>query len=342
MNALIIGLGLIGGSIAKAFKKYEIAKHITVFDPNQNSCNLALQQQIANEICYNLNKKQIAKQNIIVIACPISTYLDILPTIFKFAHKNALIFDVGSLKNFAELDFASIKPNFDPAIFNNLPANFVPAHPIAGSHLTGYENSSENLFVNKKFVICPFRSRYERKEERTHIKFVNQLYDIVIKIQAKHLYLDAKKHDEIYTLISHLPQYISFELKHKINYKELKSDFFQTAFRLDNSDQNLWKEIFTLNGYNIVNLYNKLLLDCPNLYKNVEYNVNYFKEPDLKKIKHDLKNLDNHNILSRLMMVICYLNLDKIKDYKQYAGKGFADFTSLIKIIPQELNNLLK
>jgi prephenate dehydrogenase len=63
----------------------------------------------------------------------------------------------------------------------------VPAHPIVGSHLTGYENSCENLFVNKKFVICPFR--YERKEEeRTHIKCVNQLYDIVIKIQAKHLY----------------------------------------------------------------------------------------------------------------------------------------------------------
>lgn len=200
MNALIIGLGLIGGSIAKAFKHYNIAQHITVFDPNQNSCNLALQQQIANKICYNLNKKQFAKQNIIVIACPMSAYIDILPTIFKFANKKALIFDVGSLKNFTELDFANIKPNFDPAIFNNLPANFVPAHPIAGSHLTGYENSCENLFVDKKFVICP--SRYERKkEERTHIKCVNQLHDIVIKIQAKHLYLDAKKHDEIYALL---------------------------------------------------------------------------------------------------------------------------------------------
>ena len=201
MNTLIIGLGLIGGSLAKAFKKYEIAKHITVFDTNQNSCNLALQQQVANEICHNLNKKQIAKQNIIVIACPISSYLDILPTIFQFANKNALIFDVGSLKNFAELDFFSIKPAYN-LICPNVPANFVPACPITGSHLTGYENSCENLFVDKKFVICPFR--YEQKEEeRTHIKCVNQLYDIAIKIQSKHLYLDAqninilKKHNLI-------------------------------------------------------------------------------------------------------------------------------------------------
>ncbi len=347
MNALIIGLGLIGGSLAKAFKHHNIAQHITVFDPNQSSCNLALEQKVANEICSDLTK--ISQYQIIVIACPLGAFVNVAPIVFKFADKNALIFDVGSLKNFAELDFSSIKPNFDPAIFKNLPINFVPAHPIAGSHLTGYANSCENLFADKDFVICP--STYQREDpfeferdlQRYHQLFVGQLQKIIEKIGAKPRYLTAREHDKIYALVSHLPQYLSFHLA-DFDAKQLSSGFFQQCFRLNNSNRYLWSEIFILNKKNLNILCENftkhfqvvlqpLLQSKKNRFNIIsQYITNLTKIPTDSNFTKDLQN-NSKEIIARLLMAIAYRNIIE-KDYKQYAGKGFADFTSIIDILP--------
>jgi|GEM_PF-219519 len=345
MNALIIGLGLIGGSLAKAFKHYNIAQHITVFDPNQSSCNLALEQKVANEICSDLTK--ISQYQIIVIACPLRAFVNVTPIVFKFADKNALIFDVGSLKNFTELDFASIKPNFDPAIFKNLPLNFVPAHPIAGSHLTGYENSCENLFADKDFVIC--RSLYSQEDlfmgdlNKHHLQFVKQLQNIIEKIGAKSRDLNAREHDKIYALVSHLPQYLSFHLA-DFDAKQLSSGFFQQCFRLNNSNRYLWSEIFILNKKNLNILCENftkhfqvvlqpLLQSKKNRFNIIsQYITNLTKIPTDSNFTNDLQN-KSKEIIARLLMVIAYRNIIE-KDYKQYAGKGFADFTSIINILP--------
>jgi len=345
MNALIIGLGLIGGSLAKAFKHYNIAQHITVFDPNQSSCNLALEQKVANEICSDLTK--ISQYQIIVIACPLRAFVNVAPIVFKFADKNALIFDVGSLKNFTELDFASIKPNFDPAIFKNLPLNFVPAHPIAGSHLTGYENSCENLFADKDFVIC--RSLYSQEDlfmgdlNKHHLPFIKQLQNIIEKIGAKPRDLNAREHDKIYALVSHLPQYLSFHLA-DFDAKQLSSGFFQQCFRLNNSNRYLWSEIFILNKKNLNILCENftkhfqvvlqpLLQSKKNRFNIIsQYITNLTKIPTDSNFTNDLQN-NGKEIIARLLMVIAYRNIIE-QDYKQYAGKGFADFTSIINILP--------
>ena len=109
MKALIIGLGLIGGSLAKAFKKYEIASEIVVFDPHLPSCKQAIIENAANEICYDLTKN--LQYQIIVIACPLGAFANVAPLVFNNASKTALIFDVCSLKDFTNLDFKSIKLN---------------------------------------------------------------------------------------------------------------------------------------------------------------------------------------------------------------------------------------
>jgi len=345
MNALIIGLGLIGGSLAKAFKHHKIAQHITVFDPNQSSCNLAVEQKVANEICHDLTK--ISQYQIIVIACPLRAFVNVAPIVFQSADKNALIFDVGSLKNFAELDFASIKPNFNPAIFNNLPANFVPAHPIAGSHLTGYANSCENLFADKDFVICPSTYQqedpFEEDPQKYHQKFVEQLQKIIEKIGAKPCYLTAKEHDKIYALVSHLPQYLSF---HFIDFdtNRLSSGFFQQCFRLNNSNRYLWNEIFILNEKNLNIFYKNFAKHFHVMLQNLlqskknRFNILSPHITNLTKISTDSNFInDLHNngkeIMARLLMAIAYLDIIE-KDYTQYAGKGFADFTSIDNILP--------
>ncbi len=343
MKALIIGLGLIGGSLAKAFKHYNIAQHITVFDPNQNSCNLALEQNVANEICHDLTK--ISQYQIIVIACPIRAFVNVAPIVFKFADKNALIFDVGSLKNFAELDFSGIKPNFDPEIFNNLPDNFVPAHPIAGSHLTGYENSCENLFADKDFVIC--RRMHNAENLYAENLWEKNLHKIIEKIGAKPHYLTAKEHDKIYALVSHLPQYLSFlsNYKRELDTNQLSSLFFQRCFRLNNSDRDLWQEIFDLNQKNFsiffqewkgnFDIISKAINNAKNPFKILRTYLVSDQEFSLELDDKFYKDFNNNrkDILHRLVIVIAYLEIKKIQDYKKYAGKGFADFTSIIKIL---------
>jgi prephenate dehydrogenase len=341
MKALIIGLGLIGGSLAKAFKKYQIASKIAVFDPNIASCKQAVADGVANEICCDLTK--ISQYQIIVIACPLGAFANIAPIVFKNASETALIFDVGSLKNFAELDFKSIHPNFNPNTFANLPQNFIPAHPIAGSHLTGYQNSYADLFVDKNFAICLNKNRTKSRQ-----KFAEQLKQIIIKIGSKPIEIPPESHDSIYGLFSHLPQYLSF-LSYTINdinffqINQLSCPYLQKCFRLNYSDKHLWEEIFLLNNKllhdsfnvwhnNFCNILQKLCVSS-NPYKAICQLITEYKNitpspATLADIKQNSKE-----IILRLILVIAYLQMPKIEDYKKYAGKGFADFTSIINIL---------
>ncbi len=341
MKALIIGLGLIGGSLAKAFKKYEIASEIVVFDPHLPSCKQAVAENVANEICCDLTK--ISQYQIIVIACPLGAFANVAPLVFNNASKTALIFDVCSLKHFAELDFKRINLNFNPKTFANLPNNFIPAHPIAGSHLTGYENSDADLFIDKNFVVCLNKNPTEPQQ-----KFAEQLKQIIIKIGSKPIEIPPESHDAIYGLFSHLPQYLSFlsyTIK-DINFfqiNQLSCPYLQKCFRLNYSDKHLWEEIFSLNRQNILvhfvdwqkkffNIFDQLL-GSHNYYKTIcQYITQY------TNINHSPATLDNikqnsKEIILRLISALAYLNIEKIKYNQQYAGKGFADFTSIINII---------
>lgn len=341
MRALIVGLGLIGGSLAKAFKKYQIASELAVFDPNIASCNQAVADGVANEICQDLTK--ILQYQVIAIACPLGAFANIAPIVFKNASETALIFDVGSLKNFAELDFKSIKPNFNSSIFNNPPQNFIPAHPIAGSHLTGYQNSDADLFIDKNFVVCLNENPTELQK-----KFAEQLKQIITKIGSKPVELPPEDHDYIYGAISHLPQYLSFYSCqiNNINFfqiNQLSCPYLQRCFRLNYSDKHLWEEIFLLNNKllhdsfnvwhnNFCNILQKLCVSS-NPYQAIcqfitEYKAITPSPATLADIKQNSKE-----IILRLILVIAYLQMPKIEDYKKYAGKGFVDFTIIINII---------
>ena len=341
MKALIIGLGLIGGSLAKAFKKYEIASEIVVFDPNSASCKQAVAENVANEICCDVTK--ISQYQIIVIACPLGAFANVAPLVFNNASKTALIFDVGSLKNFAELDFKSINPNFNSSTFASLPQNFIPAHPIAGSHLTGYKNSDADLFVDKNFAICLNKNPTEPQQ-----KFAEQLKQIIIKIGSKPVFLSLQDHDKIYALVSHLPQYLSF-LSYQINninffqINQLSCPYLQKCFRLNYSDKHLWEEIFVLNDWwldvyfsgwskKFGNVLNDLL-KSKNTYRDIKNLI--IKTEIITPSTTTLTDIEKNSkeIILRLISALAYLNIEKIKYNQQYAGKGFADFTSIINII---------
>ncbi len=318
-KTLVIGLGLIGGSFAKACKQNNISEKIYAFDLDMNSIELAKKSNLVEDLF--LLDDNLEDFDFIVLATPLSLYKEILQ---KISHKisiKSIIIDLGSVKS---LELNKILPQ-------NIRRNFIPCHPIAGSEKNGFENSETNLFYEKKFIICP---------ENCNPDSLNKVQQTAEKIGSIVEFLDAKKHDEIYALVSHLPQFLSF-LTTEFSPKEINDDFFNKAFRLNNSDPRMWEDIFKINEKNLEKFYLEFF---DNLEKNLfslnnfsllEKKKNLLNEFQIKEEKFDEIFFSENfsEIFFRNLVVISYLEIKKMKEYLNYAGKGFKDFTSIIAIL---------
>lgn len=327
-KTLIIGLGLIGGSMAKAFRQFGVAKQIYAIDQDGETCLKAIDEKIIDQqIAINDDLKEY---DLIVLATPLNNFSEILNLITNKIDPNATIFDVGSVKNLKGI---------------TAPENLVWCHPIAGSHHQGLQFSEANLFAQKKFWIC-------NNQKNSHTQ---KVYEIAQKIQANPDYIDANLHDEIYGLVSHLPQFLAF-LTRDLTEVEFKHDFFKRCFRLNLSNEKIWHDIFILNQTNLENFYHeffdnlieqienlaKFKMDSKILYSQFDGFVDKNFIADKNLIKEFAENFDI--IFFNFLIVLCYLKIAKIKTYQSYAGSGFIDFTYLVniaKISPDIFDKLL-
>lgn len=312
-KTLIIGLGLIGGSFAKALKKHNLSKEIFAIDFDAETIDLAKNYNVIVDGANNVSLLE-RDFDLIVIATPISSYEEIFDELSDKITPNTIIIDLGSIKSFIK-DILPIELN----------KNFIACHPIAGSEKNGFENSQTDLFVDKKFIICP-----EKQTDATSLK---KIEDLVKEIGCKPEIITCEKHDEIYALVSHLPQFISF-LTAEFSPKNISDEFFKKAFRLDQSDPEIWSDIFSLNADILEEFYLEFF---DNLEELIE------KPGDLQKFAPEIKNGVEFDeefleanfpaIFFRLIAVISYLEISEIKTYKNYGGSGFKDFTSIAEIL---------
>lgn len=325
---LIIGLGLIGGSFAKAARQHKIAREIWAFDSDIATINSAKNAKIIDG--FAVLDDDLRDFDLIVVATPLAFYKDILAKISELNPQNSVVIDLGSLK---EVVLKTLP--------QNLQKNFVACHPIAGSDKTGFNNSSADLFLGKKFVIC--------KGKNTEEKCLKIVENIITKIGAKPDFIEAKAHDEIYALVSHLPQFLSFLTK-EFSPEKQESDLIKNAFRLDNSSAELWEDIFKMNKKNLEKFYVEFfdhLSDFAAKIHKQEY-VKVLTElnniPLLKSLpKPDFIALpEASKIIFRLLVVASYLKITKIQSLQNYAGSGFKDFTSIISVLKLEPETLLK
>lgn len=311
---LIIGLGLIGGSFAKAIREKNIAQQIFALDPDIEAINNARNQKIIDN--FSLIDSQVKDYDLIVIACPLTNYPQVFQQLANHLDNKSLVIDLGSIKN------------FDKKLLKLIP-NFIGCHPIAGSDQSGYLNSDCDLFSGKKFVICNYHN----------IDSVEIVKEIINKIGSNFIELSASKHDEIFALTSHLPQFLSF-LCTEFSPKKNQNEFIQKAFRLDKSSPEIWSDIFKLNEINLEKFYQQFFTNFSNIAQQLKnftsskqfltINNIFIKEPIAIKIT-DLEP-EFSRIFFRLLVVLSYLKIDKIKDYIEYTGSGFADFTSIASL----------
>lgn len=308
---------MIGGSFAKYLKQKLPKIKILATDNNQESLEIALDNKIIDNI-YNFNDLD-DKIDLIIIATPLSQYEAIFDKISKINYKTSLeqlhmplIIDFGSIKNFK---------------FKNIPKNFIGCHPIAGSHKYGFEHSDANIFYDKKIIIC--------KENHHITKFFND-------ISLDSLFIEPKKHDQIYGLISHLPQFLSFMLSDFTPKVIDKS--YDNIFRLLDSNPDIWNEIFTFNNDIIEKYYYEFFNNIENnfhLLNNQKINIFIDKSINLStKYNINCNNLNisffenNFSLLFfRIIVIMSYLEINDISKYHNYQGPAFLDFINLLAII---------
>ena len=145
----IIGIGLIGSSLAKALKNTGQAKIICGYGRNAVRLEKAKELNIIDE-CSTEPKEAIINSDIVIIATPVGSYEEVLGGIKPYLKSDTLVTDVGSTKR-SVIEAAE-------KVFGNLPHNFIPAHPIAGKEKSGFEACDGELFVNKKVIITPLEN----------------------------------------------------------------------------------------------------------------------------------------------------------------------------------------
>ncbi|MFT6077758.1 MAG: prephenate dehydrogenase [Myxococcota bacterium] len=289
-NIIVIGLGLMGGSIAKACRKYGASEHILGFDIDEKQSDFALENKIIDGI-YDFS--QLSDNDLIIICSSLLSYENILQDIKVKITSQTLIIDIGSLQEFSS--------NVSTEILQEKSKNFIACHPIAGSEKSGVQNSDADLFLDKKTIISS--SAINDKNS------IDKIQHFWKKIGSKTEFIDSKKHDKIFALVSHLPQFLAFLAKE--DFQNCDDEILNRHFRLQNSNLQIWQEIFHLNR-DYIEYYLQFYL------KNIDKILGAFKEEEYQGLRS-----------RRSILVSCLLNIPDIKNFQKYAGSGFKDFTAI-------------
>ena len=263
-NTLIIGCGLIGSSILRSSIKNKISKNFYVFEKSKK--NKQIIKKINSKIIFvsNLNK-DIDKMNFIIICTPMSEYKFIIPKINKLKSENYVVTEVGSTKR-----------NLINLIKNK---NFVLSHPIAGSEVSGPKFGDQDLFKNKWCIII-------NKGKRNKINLVKKFWR---KIGSKVILMDAKNHDKIFAITSHLPHLIAYNLiktaqdfqkNEKKNLIKYSAGGLRDFSRTAASNEIMWRDIFFNNKDNMIKSIDKFIKNLNLMKKNIKLE----KDKELKKI----------------------------------------------------------
>jgi len=240
MKIIIIGLGLIGGSIAKTLSSsndYEIL----AFDSDQKSIKNALDNQSILGSLNSLNDLESVEyaNSLVIISTPPNVTNNILKSLDFLFNSSLTITDTTSSKS-------SLNKTLQEFHF---PENFIFSHPIAGSHLSGEENSVANLFDGKSTILS-----YHDSVTSKHIDRVKSLWS---KLGSNIVVLDAEMHDQIFAYTSHLPHLVAYALLNTL--KGLEQDDLSNFsggglgefLRLVSSSPEMWADIFSMNEKNI-------------------------------------------------------------------------------------------
>jgi prephenate dehydrogenase len=239
MNVAVIGLGLIGGSMALELKHKGFSKHIIGVDNSESHKDQALKLKIVDETCSI--EEAIKESQLIILSTPVNVSSKIILSILNIID-NQILMDVGSTKH--EL-IKKIKSHPKRK-------NFVATHPIAGTEFSGPAAAHLGLFKDKVNIICD-----QKDSSPKALNTIKEIYDL---LEMKTIFMTAEDHDVHSAYVSHISHISSFSLalsvmdkeKDEKNILNMAGSGFESTVRLAKSNKEMWTPIFNENKKNIL------------------------------------------------------------------------------------------
>ena len=239
----IIGVGLLGGSLAKVMRKLGLAKSIIGYGRNQANLNEAKKLNIIDEVVPDI--QSAAKDADLIVFCsPVQTIGELVMKMAPHIKSDCLVTDVSSTKETLVLEMEKVMPE---------DISFVGAHPIAGSEMSGFQASSNTLYEGAHCIVTP-----TNKTNPVALKRIIELWE-TIGMQVS--IMDAKEHDFIFGAVSHLPHILIFALMNTLGSLKSENHDHVTSFsgaglrditRIAGSEPVMWRDICISNKDSIL------------------------------------------------------------------------------------------
>jgi prephenate dehydrogenase len=244
----IVGVGLLGGSLAQVAKRHSLADTVVGFGRSQAKLEKAKSLNIIDEYETDL-QAAVAGADVVVLCSPVSVMTPLVQEMVSFLQPGCLVTDVGSVKKPLVGEIQALMPD---SIY------FVGSHPIAGGEKTGFEASRPDLFQDEKCIVTP-----TPKTNPDALKKVTELWE---QAGMRVITMDVEEHDLIFGAVSHLPHVIAYVLMNTIGGISTKNHDEITAFcgkglkditRIASSDPVMWRDICLSNKKPVLNLIDK-------------------------------------------------------------------------------------
>jgi 3-phosphoshikimate 1-carboxyvinyltransferase len=256
---LILGLGLIGGSIARGLKKANPDQVILAVDTNQAALEKAQAEKIIDRS--GELKSLCAEADVVIVALPVMTAAEFLPEIASSTEESTTVTDVASVKSHIIESVNRLDSGFV--------RRFVPGHPIAGSEKSGYCASRDDLFLKRNVILTP-----QAITDPVSVALVNELWRT---LGANVLGMDLSRHDEVLAATSHLPHLLAYAIVDVVQNQQQSKDIFRYAAggfadfsRLASSDAKMWSDIFVTNADATLKVLESYIQTLRELKKSIE------------------------------------------------------------------------
>lgn len=279
MNVFVIGIGLIGGSLAKDIKT--AVDNVTVYGIESNEANLAEALSLGI-IDKTATYQDLQLADMVIVSIPVDVMVTELPVILDAVHEDCVVFDVGSTKSLI------------CKVLENHPKrrNFLACHPIAGTEFSGPSAAINNLFKDKTNIIC--------EVELTAFKLQERALKVFQAVGMRIRYMNPVAHDKHIAYVSHLSHISSFMLGKTVIEKEknerdifdMAGSGFESTVRLAKSSPAMWTPIFKQNKENVVETleeYIQNLTAFKEMLQKDDYEGIYNEMNNTNKIKGILK-----------------------------------------------------
>ena len=272
-NIFIIGCGLLGSSLLRRIHKKKLAKKIFIYEKSKKNIKKIKKLKLPGVLVKKL-QEGVSQSELIIFCTPMSEYKKIILNINNSLTQKHIITDIGSSKL---ISIEMIKKNLKKDV------SWTPSHPIAGSEVSGPEYGKSNIFENKWCVLI--------KGKKSNIKHIKYLKLFWKKMGSKTVIMSAEKHDKIFSITSHLPHLIAynlvksaqdFEKKQKNNLLKYSAGGLRDFSRIASSNEIMWRDIFFDNK------------------NNVSKAIDLFVK-NLNSFKRDISKKNNKSILKKLI-----------------------------------------